>query len=292
MTNKRILTVLAIVLTSLVIIGCKKDPLPPTIKFVPGPGFTGKDTVMKVNYVLNVSLEVIWNGTDSLDKLDIRQNDVSIEVLPVGGDKNTIRLNLLKGPDETEKWTFVIFDIMGTQAAINLTLTRDPASEYGGIIYYSPVVLGAQNNTTKGGFLGFQPGSATSYTLEVAFSNQAKIDLLYYSDLLTYATLASAGSDIPDNLYPGSRNISLWSVRPISRFLKSDLSVSDFNSITTDASIINGWSDSNTVSKAGELKVDQIWLVKLQSGKKAAIHIRRISAGDAGEIEMGIKIQK
>lgn len=292
MTNRKLLTGFAILLISLFIISCKKDNENPTIKFVPGPGFTGKDTIIKVNYPLIVSLEVNWNGTDVLKTLDIKQNDVSIQTFAVGGDTATFDLNLIKGTDEKEKWTFVIIDIKGNQSGINLTLTKDPNSEFSAIQYYSSVLLGAQNNTGKGGFISFQTQPATTYTLEGAFINQAKIDLLFYSDLLTNSTLASPGSDIPDNLYPGSRNISLWSVHTVSRFLKSEMTVQDFNVITNDAPIVNSWSDTRSVSKAGDLKTDDIWLIKLQSGKRGAILIKRIVAGADGEIEFAIKIQK
>ena len=291
MTNRRLLSALAIVLTTLLIISCKKDSNNPTIKFVPGPGFTGKDTLMKVNYKLTVTLEVNWNGTDALDLLDVKQNDVSLQTFILEGEKATYNLNIIKGTDETEKWTFVVIDTQGNQSEVSLTITKDPNSEYGAVIYYSSVGLGAQNNTAKGGFVTFQSQPATIYTLEGAFTNQQKIDLLYYSDLLTQATLASPGSDIPDGLYPGSRNISLWPVRPISHFLKSVMTVQDFNAISNDAAIINAWSDHLSVIKAGDLKTDDIWLVKLQSGKKAAILVKRIVAGDAGEIEFAIKVQ-
>lgn len=293
MTKRKLLTGLVIVLTSLLIISCKKNNGDPTIKFVPGPGFTGKDTIIKVNYTLTVSLEVNWNGTDSLASLDVKLNDVANSSFAVSGGKTTMNINLPpKGTDEKEKWTFTIIDTKGNQSGINLTLTKDPNSEFGAIQYYSSIPLGAQNNTVKGGFISFQTQPATTYTLEGAFINQAKIDVLFYSDLLTNSTLASPGSDIPDNLYPGSRNISLWSVHTVSRFLKSAMTVQDFNAITNDAAIVNAWSDTRSVSIAGDLKTNDIWLVKLQSGKKGAILVNRIVAGDDGEIEFAIKIQK
>lgn len=291
MTKNRFLAGLAVVLISLLIIGCSKDNGNPTIKFVPGPGFTGKDTVIRVNYTLTVSLEANWNGTDVLEMLDVRHNDVSLQTLAVSGEQATFELNLQKGTDETEKWTFVIVDVKGNEASVDLQLTKDPNSEYGSILYYAPVLMGAQGNTALGGFISFQSMTATTYTLEGAFTVQDKIDMLYYSDELTQSTLASTGSDLPDNLYPGSRNISLWAFHPVSHFLKSTMTISDFNSITNDAPIVNAWSDTQSVLKAGNLKVDDIWLVKMQSGKKGAILVKRIIPGAAGEIEYAIKIQ-
>jgi hypothetical protein len=292
MTNKRLLTVLAMAFISLMIISCKKDNGTPTIKFVPGPGFTGKDTIIKVNQTLLVALQINWNGTDSLQTLDIQQNGVSAQQFPIAGDKISTRLEIIKGTDATEKWTFVAIDVKGNQSSVTLTLTKDPNSEVGAIFYYASVVLGAQNNTTRPGFISFQTQPATTYTLEGAFINQAKIDLLYYSDATTFSTLSSPGADIPANLYPGARSISGWTTKNVDGFIKTTMSVQDFTSMVTDASIISAWSDSKSVSKAGSLKADEIWLVKMQSGKKGAVHVKRIVAGDGGEIEFAIKIQQ
>ncbi|MCX6226976.1 MAG: hypothetical protein NTV01_19875, partial [Bacteroidia bacterium] len=280
------------------IISCSKDNGDtdngdPTIKFVPGPGFTGRDTMMMVNDLLTVTLEVNWNGTDVLDSLVVKLNDISRQAFAVSGEKAVLDLHLPpKGIDETEKWTFVILDKKGNQSGISLKLTKNPASEFGAVKYISPVVLGAQNNIVKAAFISFQTDIATTYNLDQAFINQAKIDLTFYDDQSTHSTLASPGSDLPDSLYPGSRNIALWSVRNISRFLKSNMTLEDFNTLSNDAKIVMGWSDTQSVSKAGDLKVNDIWLVKLQSGKKGAILVKRLVAGDVGEIEFAIKIQE
>lgn len=290
--NRKFFTGLTAILVSLLIIGCGKDNGTPTIKFVPGPGFTGKDTLMKVNDTITVTIELSWNGVDELQQLDVKLNDNLIQSFSLTGDTLTYNLDIKKGTEESDKWTFVLIDKKDNQASVSLTLKKDPNSEYGAIFFYSPVILGAQNNTAKGGFISFQNQSATLFTLESAFSNQSKIELLYYSDELTQATLASPGSDLPENLYPGPRNFSMWTVRDTSRFLKSTMTVQDFNEISNDAPILTGWNDSQSVSKAGELKSNDVWLVKLHSGKKAAILVNRIGTGDAGEIEFAIKIQK
>lgn len=290
--NKKNLALLTVILVSTLIISCSKDNGDPTIKFVPTTGFTGKDTLIKVNASLTVTMQLDWNGVDTLFQMDVKKNDLLMQSFPVMGHSYNIGIGLKKGPDQTEKWTFEVVDQKGNRSSVSLTLTKDPNSEYGSILYFSPVVLGAQNNTSIGGFIGFLNQNATIYTLETAFANQAKVDLLYYSDATTNATLASPGSDIPTDLYPGSRNISLWSVKNASRFLKSTLTVSDFTTMASDVSIVDGWSDSQSVTKAVELKVDDIWLMKLSSGKKAAIWIKKINAADAGSIELEIKIQQ
>jgi len=292
MTTRKLLTVLAVVLSSMLIASCKKDNGDPTIRFLAGQGFTTRDTMMKVNATMSVRLEATYNGTDSLERLDVKQNEVLVTTSPASGDRTLAVFTLIKGTDDTEKWTFVIIDVKGNQSSVSLTLTKDPNSEYGAIWYYSSVVLGAQSNTAKGGFISFQTEPATTYTLEGAFTNQAKMDILYYSDGTTFATLASPGSDIPDNLYPGARSITTWTTKNVSRFLKSTMTVPDFNLISNDAAILNAWSETGPVLKAGNLKTNDIWLVKLASGKKGVALVKRVVAGEAGEIEFAVKMQK
>jgi len=292
MTKRIFLSGLSAILISLAIISCTKDSGTPTIKFVPGPGFTGKDTIIKVNYTLPVALEVSWNGTDLLKQLDVKQNDVLIQTFSVGGDTAGFNLNIIKGSDATEKWTFTINDVQGNQSSVNLTLTKDPNSEFGSISYYSSVVLGAQDNIVKPAFISFQTEPATLYNLDQAFINQAKIDLLFYSDMVTNSTLASPGSGIPANLYPGARSIDQWTVRPSSVFQKSPMTAQEFNAMGNDALIVNTWKDDQSVSLASDLKMDDVWLVKIQSGVKGAILVKRIVSGADGEIEFAIKIQK
>lgn len=70
------------------------------------------------------------------------------------------------------------------------------------------------------------------------------------------------------------------------------MTVDDFNAVSNDAAIVNAWIETSSVSKAGDLKANDIWLIKLQSGKKGVILVKRIVAGADGEIEFAIKIQK
>jgi hypothetical protein len=281
-----------VVLVSLMIFSCGKDSQNPTIEFVPNQGFSGRDTMIKVNYSLTVTLEVNWNGVDVLSELEVQRNDASIYTYPLSGESAVVSFNITKGSDDTEQWTFIISDINGNQSDIKITLTKDPSSEFGAIDYYNSIVMGAQNNTSRDGFISFQTFPATTYTLEGGFANPAKIDLLYYSDLLTLATLASPGSGIPETLYFGPRNVILWSTLNTSKFLKSALSVQNFNEISNDAPIVNSWVETEAVLKATDLKANDVWIVKLQSGKKAAILVKSIVPGDKGEIEYAIKIQK
>ncbi len=292
MITRKILTGLTAVFLTVLSFSCTKDGGSPTIRFMKGPNFTGKDTVIRVNYELPVAIEVFWNGTDLLKQLDINRNDMLFGTYAISGDTSRFTFNVIKTADATEKYTFIIRDVKENQASLSITLTKDPNSEFGSIKYYGPVVLGAQNNIVKPAFISFQDKTGTIFNLDQAFVNQSKIELMYYFDGTTQSTLAGPGSDIPDNLYPGSRNIALWATRNEAKFLKTALLPADFQSINTDAPIVNAWSETQSVTKAVQLKANEVWLVKLKSGRKGAILVNRVLAGEDGELEFYIKIQE
>ncbi len=290
--NKRFYFLLSIALTSLLIVSCKKNNGDPVIKFVTDSGFTAKDTLVKVGHAVTIGLDMTWNGVDQLDQLEAKANTVNMGSYAITGETSRTNLSITKGTDETEDWSFVLTDKAGNKSEVSLILTKDPNSEFGAITYYTPVILGAQNNTVTGGFISFQVKPATTYTLEGAFINQTKVDILYFADTVTHSTLAGPGSGSPEILFPGSRNITLWQVKNATKFQKSAMTVQDFNNISIDAPIVSAWSDSQAVSKAVDLKVDDIWLVKLVNGKLGAILVKRIVAAENGEIEFSIKIQQ
>ncbi|MDD4644875.1 MAG: hypothetical protein PHY99_02695 [Bacteroidales bacterium] len=269
---------------------CSKDNGSPTIKFIAGQEFTGKDTVMLVADTLPVTVEISWNGTDVLETLEVRLDDATMQSVTVNETKATFDINLIKGAAQSEKWSFVVIDKSDNQAQINITLTKDPNSIYGAVTYNQSVNMGAQANSTKHGFLSLQTNQY--FTLDQAFTNQPLIDLIYYSNQSTQATLASPGSDIPDGLYPGYKDITTWTIRNITHFLKTNWSTQDFASISTDAPIIKGWTDLASQLKADNLAANQVWLFKLKSGKLGALLVSQIVAGDTGEIVFSVKMQE
>jgi len=290
MTKRISLSLAGSVLISLFIMSCNKDNGNPTISFVSGPEFGGKDTTLMVNDTLTITIEVNWNGTDALSSLEIKQNDVGLQSVGMMTNSGTYNISLVKGSDQTEKWSFVIKDVKENQSQVDIILTKDPNSLFGPISYTSSIGLGAQGNNVKSGFLSFQTNQI--FSLDLAFTSQPLIDLFYYSDLLSQATLAAPGSDIPVGLFPGYKDVSAWSIRNVSRFIKSTITTQTFNEINTDAIIINNWNEGQSQLKADHLAEGDIWLVKLTSGKLGAILVKKIIPGETGEIEFAVKIQK
>ncbi len=283
------LSVIASLLVASLLSGCGKDNGNPTIRFSNASGWMAKDTMLQVYDSVKVAIEADWNGFDQLNLLEIRLNGDKVNTQSMKSESAIFIVSLTKSTLESELWEFIISDKRGNSAQVDLTLTKDPNSEYGNVIEISPILLGAQKSLAKPGLFGFQ--SNQYFTLEQAFPNQGKIDLLFYSDNSTQSTLASPGADIPENVFTGSRNPVLWNVRNLSRFLKISYTEADFNKVLTDAPILNGWSETQSVTKAGTLKAGDVYLFKLQSGRKGILLVKRIIAGEDGEVEFSVRIQ-
>ncbi|HBB90264.1 MAG TPA: hypothetical protein DC042_00665 [Bacteroidales bacterium] len=283
------LSFIATLLVASLLTGCGKDNGNPTIKFGTAPGLVYEDTILKVNDSIRISVEAEWNGFDQLNLLEIRLDGEKVSSQSLKTESAVFTITLVKSTLETELWEFIVSDKRANSAQVELTLSKDPGSEYGNVIEISPILLGAQNSLSKPGLFSFQ--SNQYFTLEQAFPNQDKIDLLLYSDNSTQSTLASPGADIPETVFAGSRNPILWNMRNLTRFLKISYTEADFNKVLTDAPILNAWSETQSVSKAATLKVGDVYLFKLQSGRKGILLVKRIIAGDDGEVEFTVRIQ-
>ena len=268
---------------------CGKDNGDPTIKLVEGPGFVSRDTVLKVNDSIKVKVEAEWNGFDLLEKIDLYLNGEYVVNYPMKEEGVILTMTLRKSALETENWEFRAVDKRRNSASVELTLTKDPNSEYGSIVQISPIVLGAQKSANKPGFLSFQTNQ--TFTIEQAFPNQDKIDLLFYSDADSHATFASPGADFPASIFDGIRNPLNWTTRNLTRFIKVEYSESKFNAIVNDVPMVDGWSDDKSLTQAKNLAAGDVWLFRLQSGRKGILRVTRITAGDDGDIEFSVKIQ-
>lgn len=270
--------------------GCEKKYGDPVLTFRSGAGYVSSDTILMVTDSIRVGLEAAWNGHDMLDRLDIKINEDLVSTYTIDDEAINFDLTLIKGAQETEKWEFIISDKAGNLAEKVLTLTRDPNSKYGGIKYFGSVVLGAQNNINKPGFIGFNP--AKTYLLDQAYIKQDSIDILCYYYGTDQTTFSSPGSDVPDQVFAGSKNLTNWSVRNKSNFIKSSLNEAGFLAVTIDAPIIDSWKDVDAKDKASNLKVGDVYLFELHNGRKGLILVKRLVSLEDGEVEFAVKIQE
>lgn len=287
---KKIISIaLTIGLALTVFYSCQKNYGDPMLAFKTGNGWVGRDTILKVTDTIKVGIEADWNGHDLLKSLEIRLNDELAGLQEIGNESANYNITLIKGAQETEVWEFLLSDAGDNTTSKKLTLTKDPNSLYGGVIYFSAIVLGAQNNTGKAGFLSFATNN--TYRLDQAYINQDKIDMLCYYDGTVFTTLASPGSDIPESIFAGQKNVINWTTKNKTYFVKTSLKEADFLGVNTDAPIINAWKDTGASLKASDLKVGDVYLFKLNDGKKGMFLVKRLISFEDGEVEFAVKIQ-
>jgi hypothetical protein len=77
-----------------------------------------------------------------------------------------------------------------------------------------------------------------TYSLENSFNNQDEIHLAAFYD---YAddkhVIASPGANIPDGTFTGPYQVSNWTTKNTTRFVKADIPVEAFNNCENDSLI-------------------------------------------------------
>jgi len=149
------LSFIATLLVASLLTGCGKDNGNPTIKFGSAPGLVYEDTILKVNDSIRISVEAEWNGFDQLNLLEIRLDGEKVSSQSLKTESAVFTITLVKSTLETELWEFIVSDKRANSAQVELTLSKDPGSEYGNVIEISPILLGAQNSLSKPGLFSF-----------------------------------------------------------------------------------------------------------------------------------------
>jgi len=287
--NKTILKILfAIVFSSLIITGCDKNETRPNpnMSFVTDQGYTYQDASFVSGDTLWVGLNCKWNGTDLLKTITLYANDVQISSYSINeatGQELQLTVTLTKSQSDNEKWDFELADANGQKTVLSLTLTKDQSGT--AIESISGIKLGAQDNTTIGGFYALS--NREIYSETEAFDHQTIIDMVcgYDNDNKTF--LASPGANL-DGVY----DLSAWTA-PLNttNYCATDITTLQFDLIETDALIIEAFDVDNQKGKAKELSVDDIYVFKTQSGKYGIFKVTAVEAGTDGSFTFDIKVQ-
>lgn len=151
------------------------------------------------------------------------------------------------------------------------------------------VKLGAQENTTIGGFYSFSEKKV--YTMELASANQAKIDLLCFYEEGNDIALASPGSNIT-GIFTGDYSVELWETKNTTRFCLSALTVAEFDAIKDgDATIETQFNTEENFRKAKLLKVGDIYAFQTQDARFGLLKVTAVTQGATGTLEFEYKIK-
>ena len=299
------LTALPFLLFTLIALfyNCEKanDNPAPTIIFKTGSGYTSSDVILASGNIIKVGIKAESNclsnlncsGMEDLSKFTVFANETEIENVIIDYPHKTFfeaDINITKNVYPEEFWAFTITDESGKSASLSLTLERDTTG--GEINDYASIILGAQNNETTGSF--FSLTENLTYSQTDAYANQELIDFIYYfdgSDGGTEHNLASPDAVGLEEYFTDTTGISNWTLKNKTRFIKTSLSVLQFDFIDSDLLLISSFSgDKKRI--ASNLKTNDIYSFKTQSGKYGLFKVNDILAGTNGNINVAVKFQQ
>jgi hypothetical protein len=291
MIKKTLSFLTAIAFISVLFTSCSKDEEVlggPTVNFIATTGYTSSDVTVLYQDTVLVGITAVSNGSDNIKQVKITANEELLKDTVISQPQFELSINIVKGVAATETWKFEVIDVAGHSTIKTLVLSRVNL-----INSYNVLLLGAQDNPTDPSFLSTSDGQR--YMQAQAFENQAKIDMFcFYENTASHQnmmTLASPGSNIT-GIFTGTTSPENYTVKNITFFVKTALTATQFDAITTDEAILTAFDNDNKFKKAKQLAVGEVYAIKVQSGKYGLFKVTNVTGTETGTLEFTLKMQK
>jgi hypothetical protein len=289
-----IISALLLISVTFFFAGCSKDedPVLPTIAFNTAAGYTSSNASASLGDTIHMGIVATYNGSNNLVKFQLFSNGVSRVDTTINSTVFTFNFSTIKGVNDKDVWKFVTTDIAGNVKSDSIIIT----GSFGEINSYANVKFGAQSNTTVQSFVSYSNAQVTMYFQADAFAHQADIDMFCFYEnnppsYVNLMTLAAPGSNI-SGIFTGSTAPSLYTTKNITFFVKTTLTVADFDAIHNDAVILASYNPASQFKKAKLLTVNDIYAFKLQSGKYGLFKVTAVEGNETGTLQIAVKIQK
>src|SRR3989339_32624 len=268
------------------ILSCKKERsnIPPEISFINDSGFVFSDTSVQLGTVIKIG---IWaNGSDNnITFLNVAVDDGTVRTaLDSGLNTNNVlyKKNIVKSNAENETWIFTVMDRNRNKKSISLTLKKASTSIYGSIITYSNFTLGAQNNSSHGGFFSLNNG--LRYFYQEAEQNKNIIDIIYYYDIYD-ATLSSPNESDAPAVFPG---LADWIPKNETRYDTTNVTAQQFDQSNNDSLLFAVFNAIDGKRKGKDMQPGMVVSFSNHEGKVGLIKINSVSPGTNGFINITI----
>ena len=288
-----------LILTALFLDGCKKeenkDAISPTIQFITDQGFIYKDTILKTGTQFKIGI-ICKSGTYNITHFNYTLTTNKGKNPVDSGMNNTgfrWENSFSMGTSKTELWSFYVSDRESNSSdTIHITITLDPNSVYGKIVFIPEVILGAQSNTVYPEFYSLT--TQKTYDAVQANQNQSMIDLVYFYDSKSgdNNTIASPGSNIDSTLFSEPWPLKSWTVKNTTRFELTTITPVEYNACNNDSLILsNTFPYASGKRKAKNLVSGNIYSFVSQTGIKGLFKVNEVIGTDAGSIKVSLKLQ-
>jgi hypothetical protein len=299
MMKKYLLFFGAIVLFSatLFISSCTSDnttaDLPPTIEFVAGSGYISGDATLTVDSPFSVKVLAESNVTSGtkLESMKItRIFNLSTWDTTLTFSETTYTLIssfIARSTAGVEKIEFKVTDKDGQSATTSLQITTELGTTP--INSFPMKILGSYDSQTGSSFASID-GSV--YTLAEAFAHQASVDFLYWWGGSTSATIGAPDDPNANLVFTGANGLPNWTTKNATRFVLTTLTVAEFDAINDGNVLATEAAGATTLTRMGQLVVDNVFGFKTQTGKYGLIKVTNINEGAAGDITIDVKVQQ
>lgn len=270
--------------------GCKQDEggdTPPEIVLITGQGGLQGDTVLSGGEKIEATVYargVEGHITNFIVKVNgERFLDTSMNVAEI-----TWSGMMMRGLSDHEQWQFIARDKYGNSAATSVEVALRNV-EFGDIVHYPVVTLGAQNHATQGGFCDLLTGEI--FTLEQAEAHPERIDWCYYYDVVTEDehTLASPGANIGVGNIAGPEQ---WEIRRTTRFKPALISAAEFDAAQNDSLLLVTYGVTEGKRKAKNLMSGDIFSFKTEDGRLGLFKVKQVDGTTEGKVSVEVKIQE
>ena len=263
----------------------------PKIELVNNASYISHDTTIKPGSSMQFAIEAYADQLTLTNFLVKVQADSTVIYFDTGvyTDQLFWKGKFIKSTASPEKWRFVIRDRLGNVDETNIIIKSDTSPEYGQIETVENLILGAQNNENDG-LYSLKVKSTYEYAVASESTEiQELIDLIYYlgEDELT---ITSPGANIEDGIFQTS--IQEWTVRNTCRFLKLDLSESEFNNIVNDSLLISDYNESLAKWKSKYLEVGKVFVFRTQNNTLGIFRVNEVIGQAEGTINISLKFQE
>lgn len=263
----------------------------PQIEFKKGQDFISGDTAISPGQLMHFGI-LARAGDANITELIVKVVSDSIQVYYDSG-MHVPSLNwegsFTKSFNDNELWEFTVRDRYSQSATVSVFIENDSIHQAGQVDLFQSVILGAQNNPQTGSF--FDLSDASVYTPEEAFYNQDLIDLVYYFGEDEH-TIASPGANIESGIFEDQYTPVNWEIRYTTRYLKTSLSVEDFDSIQNDSLLIASYIQGEGKRKAKNLTAGDVYAFQSQDMRLGMFRLVEIEGTNEGLVIIDIKIQK
>jgi hypothetical protein len=282
---------LLLTLTFGVFASCNKkeeNTSPPTIELIDSDGYITGNTIAGPAQELRFKVKCQGNGTHVLTNFIVSSNGSRVIDEGINTDMLQRDVVLLKTSDPEEIVEFIIRDIDGKEATLQITISLDESAGDTEPIWYNDIVLDAQGVTNGKSFVSLADG--TTLNLQDASNNQSLINLLYYYDNIDADenTISSPGANIDDSIISG---LSGWTTRNTTRFISKSISLDDFEAINSVIYLVDEYHTSGN-RKAKNLKVGDTFSFKDEARNKFGMfRVYDINGQENGSVTISIVIQ-